>query len=98
MGAEEVGHCGVGVEGEAEAWLGGDPFEEGEERGRWEREGVLGDEGGDVGWGERREESFEGDGERGLWGVLDCLGKSCEDGVLVLGERRWREPGGEEEG
>lgn len=93
-----MGHGGVGVEGEAEAWLGGDPFEEGEERGRREGEGVVGDEGGDVGWGERREESLEGGGERGLWGVLDCLGEGCEDGVLVLGGRRWREPGGEEQG
>ncbi|PON33501.1 LOW QUALITY PROTEIN: hypothetical protein PanWU01x14_352260 [Parasponia andersonii] len=93
IGAEEVGHGAVGVEGVAEGGLRG-PVEEGEERERRERVRVEVDEVDKVTGCEGREDTLERGLQRLCLGVVNCFGDGEEYGISMVRRWWWRVPGG----
>lgn len=89
MGAEELGHGGVRMEGVAKGRVGREEVEEGEERGRGERKRVEVDEVDDVTGSEGWKDAFEGGRgmERsGFRSVDDGFGDCKENVILVFVE------------
>lgn len=95
MGAKEVSHVTIGLKGQPEAGLGGDPFEESENGRGWQREGVGKNERGHMEWLQSRENLPEGRAPGVLGRVLNGLGDGRDNRVLMISRARetWRKPG-----
>lgn len=98
MGAEEISHSAVGLESVAKGGDRREPIEEGEERDRGEREGVMVNEVDEMVGFEGREEPPKRRGERLCFDVVDGCGDGGEYRIACRRRRQWGVPCGVAEG